>query len=343
MEGVPKRAGRVMPTGPQVRRFQRLLEWLRSERPLTTRDVARAFEVSRRTVFNDLEYLRQIGVPIEFDRKKRTYVLEGPFENLPLLALSRTEFAAFLVAHHALETLGDGVHGPHLARVVQRIAEHLPETVRVEPEVLSRSIRFETGPRPPVPLARLEALEAAVRNQQVVRIRYTSNSTGKETEREIEPYTLLSYQGRWYAIAFCRLRKAMRDFRIDRIRALTPTGAYFSIPPDFDLEAYLGPAFGMHRGERTYAVHVRFSPYQARWIKEERWHPSQVMIERPDGSLDVRLQAAGLQDLARWVLSYGAEAEVISPPVLRHRVASEARRMAALYAEKRGRRDMTRE
>lgn len=322
-----------MPTGPQVWRFQRLVEWLRSDRPLTTRAVAEAFQVSRRTVFNDLEYLRQIGVPIMFDRKRRTYVLEGPFENLPLLALSRTEFAAFLVARHALETLGDTIHGPHLARVVQRIAEHLPETVRVPPEVLSRTIRFETGPRPPVPLARLETLEAAVSNQQVARIRYLSNSTGEETEREIEPYTLLSYQGRWYAIAYCRLRQALRDFRVDRIRALAPTGEVFTIPPEFDLEAYLGPAFGMHRGERTYAVHVRFTPYQARWIKEELWHPSQVMVERPDGSLDVRLQAAGLQDLTRWILSYGAEAEVISPPVLRHRIASEARRMAERYAD----------
>ena len=107
----------------------------------------------------------------------------------------------------------------------------------------------------------------------------------------------------------------------------------FAVPPDFDLEAYLGPAFGMHRGERTYAVHVRFSAYQARWIAEEQWHPSQVMVRRQDGTLDVRMQVTGLADVARWVLSYGGEAEAISPPLLRHRVAREARRMAALYED----------
>ena len=65
------------------------------------------------------------------------------------------------------------------------------------------------------------------------------------------------------------------------------------------------------------------------------------MTERADGSLEVRMQVAGLVDVARWALSYGGEAEVISPPVLRHRVAREARRMAARYAHDTGLSDET--
>jgi predicted DNA-binding transcriptional regulator YafY len=321
------------PTGPQIWRMQRLIEWLRSGEQLTTRLAAETFEVSRRTVAADLDHLRSIGVPLEYDRARETYVLTEPFENLPLIPLRRTELAAFLVAQHALEALGDTPHAQLMEQVTARLAEHLPETIRVPPEMLTRTIRFEAGPRPPVPLATLEALEPAIRNQQLVRIRYLSNSRDEETERDVEPYTLLSYQGRWYVIGYCRLRKDMRDFRLDRIRALRATGEPFTIPEDFDLEAYLGPAFGMHRGERTYAVHVRFTPYQARWIREEKWHDSQVMALRKDKSLDLRMQVAGLTDLTRWVLSYGAECEVISPPVLRHRIAAEARKMAETYAK----------
>ncbi len=151
------------------------------------------------------------------------------------------------------------------------------------------------------------------------------------TERDVEPYAVVAHQSRWYLVAYCRLRQAMRDFRIDRIRHLELREETFTPRSDFELEAYLGPAFGMHRDDRTYAVHLRFSPYQARWIREEQWHPSQLLVERPDGSLDVHLQVTGLADVARWMLSYGAECEVISPPVLRHRIASEARRMAACY------------
>lgn len=322
------------PTGPQIERLQHLLEWLRSERPLTTRRAANRFGVARRTIANDIKYLRKIGVPLEYDAKKGSYFLTEPYGNLPLLSLSRTDFAAFLVARHALEALGDSMHASILQQVAERLATHLPETIHLESDLLTRTLRIEMGPKPHAPLRHLEALEEAVQFQQVVWIRYFSNHRAALTEREIEPYALLSYQSRWYVIAYCRHRQEMRDFRVDRIKDLAVRPhKVFSLPRDFDLDRYLGPAFGMHRGDRTYAVHVRFSPYQARWIQEERWHESQVMALRTDGTLDVRMQVTGLNDIARWVLSYGAEAEVISPPVLRHRVAREARRLAALYAD----------
>lgn len=212
------------------------------------------------------------------------------------------------------------------------MAEQLPPTVRIEPETLARTLRIDPGPQPRKGLLHFEPLSSAVEAQQQVWMRYYSNARAEETERAIDPYQVLLYQGRGYLIGYCHLRQKVLDFRLDRIRALQVLETTFTCPPDFDLEAYLGPSFGMYKGERTFAVHVRFSSYQARWIKEEVWHESQIMVERPDGTLDVRMQVSGLADVARWVLAYGGEAEVISPPVLRQRVATEARRMAALYA-----------
>jgi len=319
------------PTGPQMARLMRLIEWLRSGRPLTQKRAASMLHVSPRTIATDLDYLRQFGVPLAFDRRKNTYYLTESFSGLPLISLRRTEWAAFLVARHALEVLGDSPHAQLLETVTRRLADFLPETVQLEPDTLARTIRFDAGPGPKEPLAHLEVLSQAIDNQQVIRLHYHANNRNEETEREVEPYHLLWKQGRGYLIAYCRLRRAMRDFRIDRIRTMEIGDEVFARDPSFDLDEYLGPAFGMHRGERTYAVHIRFSAYQARWIREEQWHPSQIMTRRPDGTLDVRMQVAGLADVARWVLSYGGEAEVISPPVLRHRVAREARRLAMLY------------
>ncbi|WP_397548012.1 helix-turn-helix transcriptional regulator [Rhodothermus marinus] len=318
--------------GPQILRLQRLLEWLRSGRPLTTTRAARHFEVSRRTIASDIEYLRRLGVPVAYDPRRQTYYLEEPFtENLPLIALDRAELAAFLVARLALEAFGDTPDAALLEAAVERLAAHLPEPIHVDPDTLTRTLRFEMGPRPRTPLRYLDVLRRAAAEQRVVHLHYYANYADALTERDVEPYAIVAHQSRWYLVAYCRLRQAMRDFRIDRIRHLKLREETFARRPDFDLEAYLGPAFGMHRDERTYAVHLRFSPYQARWIREEQWHPSQVLVERPDGSLDVHLQVTGLADVARWVLSYGAECEVIGPPVLRHRIASEARRMAERY------------
>ncbi len=322
-----------LPNGPQLWRLQRLVEWLRSGRKLTQKLAAEEFQVSPRTIAGDVAYLRQIGVPLTFDRRRGTYVLTEPYGNLPLVTLRRTEWAAFLVASQALEALGDAPHARLLEAAALRLAEFLPPTVRVAPETLSRMIRFEAGPQPCTPLPFLETLSQAVEVQRVVWMRYFSNSSAEESEREVEPYHLLFYQGHGYLIAHCRKRGDMRDFRLDRIRALDVRDEVFARDERFDLDAYLGPSFGMHRGERALPVHVRFSPYQARWIREEQWHPSQMMFTRPDGSLDLHMEVEGLADVTRWVLSYGGEAEVVGPPVLRHRVAREARRMAAMYED----------
>ena len=87
----------------------------------------------------------------------------------------------------------------------------------------------------------------------------------------------------------------------------------------------------MVRGEPAVRVRLRFSARQARWIREERWHPSQTLTPGPEGTLDLEMEAAGLADLARWVLSYGDEVEVLAPAALRERIAAEASAMAARY------------
>ena len=318
-------------TGPQLYRLQYLLERLREKAVLTTRTAAEHLQVSRRTIANDVEYLRMIGVPLEFDHRRKTYYLTEPFANLPLIALQRSELAAFLVARFALEAMGDATSAAVLRTAVDRLAEHLPAHVHVAPDDLTRTLRFTTGPRPPAPTDLLQRLQPAADEQRVVRMRYYATSNDEETVREVEPYALLSYSGAWYLIAWCRMRRGVRDFRVDRIAALELTGDYFARDPDFDLDAYLGPAFSVFHGEDEMTVRLRFTPFQSRWIREGTWHETQVLEEREDGSLDLTMTVRGLIDVARWVLSFGGECEVLGPDVLREKVREEVGKMGAVY------------
>lgn len=318
-------------TGPQLYRLQYLLERLRDGAPITSRTAAEALEVSRRTIASDVEYLRQIGVPIEFDQRRKTYYLKEPFGNLPLVALQRSELAAFLVARFALEAMGDTATAGVLRSVVDRLVQQLPSTVRVASDELSRTVRYTTGPHPPAPTTILQRLQPAIDAQRVVRIRYYAASRDEVSERDVEPYALLSYSGAWYLIAWCRVRKGMRDFRVRRIGSLEITNEVFARNPDFDLDAYLGPAFSVFHGEDEIDVHLRFSPYMARWIREGVWHESQRLVERRDGRVDLHMTVRGLVDVTSWVLSFGGECEVLGPPLLREKVQEEVQRMADCY------------
>lgn len=318
---------------PQLWRIRHLIAWLQDGRRFTRRTAASEFQVSIRTISDDIERLKYLGVPVGWDPKRNTYILTEPFDALPFLSIKRTEYAAFLVARFALEALGDTPDAALLKGLVERLSGHLPPEVQVHPDTLSQAIQIDRSSRPRHPARFLEPLRTAAEQQKIIAIRYRANNTGEETVRSVEPYRLLHRDGFWYLIGYCRHREDVRSFRVDRIRGLTVTDEIFLPEADLDLDAYLDETFGMHWDDRRYHVHVRFSPYQARWIREQEWHPTQVMTQRPDGTLDLRMEVTGLADVTRWVLSYGGEAEVISPPVLRHRVAREARRMTERYAE----------
>jgi predicted DNA-binding transcriptional regulator YafY len=277
--------------------------------------------------------MKALGIPITFSFVTNTYTLTEPYSGLPWKAITGTEVAAILVASFALEALGDSPHASVISSVVDRLANELPETMKVSSDTLSQMLRFETGSRARGSLQYMALLHRAVSERRVMKITYYSNTSREETIRNVEPYSILFHQRHWYVICFCRMRQDMRDFRVDRIRDAYLLDDVFSIPTEFDLDTYLGSAFGMHRGDKEYPVHIRFSEFQARWIQEEVWHESQLIVRRSDGTLDLMMQVTGLNDVARWVLSYGGEAEVISPPALRHRVAVEARRMALIYQD----------
>ncbi|QGP92385.1 WYL domain protein [Neomoorella glycerini] len=108
----------------------------------------------------------------------------------------------------------------------------------------------------------------------------------------------------------------------------------FNVQPDFSLENYLQDSLGIERGPRVYEVAIRFTAQQARWIRERQWHSSQEMENLSDGGLVLKMRLSGLQEVKRWVLGFGSQAEVLAPPELRREVAREAAALGELYQSK---------
>jgi predicted DNA-binding transcriptional regulator YafY len=78
-------------------------------------------------------------------------------------------------------------------------------------------------------------------------------------------------------------------------------------------------------------VRIRFSRDQARYVQERRWAAEQRIKENEDGSIILEMTTSGHWEIARWVLTWGGEAEVLEPKALREMVAAEVGRMARVY------------
>jgi predicted DNA-binding transcriptional regulator YafY len=172
----------------------------------------------------------------------------------------------------------------------------------------------------------------ALLHDRPLRIEYHSPHTGNRTRRDILPLHLLAYMGTWHLIAHCTLRDGLRDFALSRIRSLAPAAGPVTVPADCpSLKDYLREHFGILRGPESHEVAIRFAPAIAPWIREQVWHPRQVLTPEPDGALTLRFPASDLREVKREVLRYGAQAQVLAPPALREEIREEINKMQKNY------------
>ena len=111
----------------------------------------------------------------------------------------------------------------------ERPARHVPAG---QPPARERAARrWGAPPAATVPLAIQEAITA----RHVLRITYRDRHD-RETVRDVEPVAFAATRTQWYLMAWCRLRRGARAFRVDRIVAADDTGEPASPRSYRDLE-----------------------------------------------------------------------------------------------------------
>jgi proteasome accessory factor B len=66
-------------------------------------------------------------------------------------------------------------------------------------------------------------------------------------------------------------------------------------------------------------------------VRERVWHDSQVLRELPDGGIELTMKLGALPEVESWILSWGADAEVIAPAELRKSIKATVARLSAKY------------
>jgi proteasome accessory factor B len=196
-------------------RLYALVEELRAAAPrsLTVAALAARLEVSTRTVQRDLQALMETGVPVRTTPGRGGGWSIDPAMTLPPIHFTPDE-AAVLAAALA------GADGSVSARTAfQKIAAVLngPATAAAG-ELAARIVALPSRTDAQVRAAVHEALAT----NTVVLLTYT-DASGQQTDRAVEPAGLLTTDGRWYLIGWCRTRRAGRGFRLDRIVSVTNT------------------------------------------------------------------------------------------------------------------------
>lgn len=123
-----------------------------------------------------------------------------------------------------------------------RPATAAPSSI-AEPASLASTLRASQPANDPAPTAQQQALlrraTRAIEARRVCVIRYASEPGGAPSTRTIEPLAVTSTRGSLGLLAWCRLRRDLRTFRVDRIAAITVLGDRYDDHPGLALERFI--------------------------------------------------------------------------------------------------------
>ena len=127
---------------------------------------------------------------------------------------------------------------------------------------------------------------------------------------------------------------ALRSFAVDRISNARCWSERRAICPTSELNQHLASSYGIFSGEPKGWATIVFSAKTARWVADEQWHSKQQGRFLPDGRYELKVPYSVSRELLMDILHYGADAEIIEPPVLREQAKSLLELALSNYGKK---------
>lgn len=204
-----------------IKRLSRLvaiLTQLQTKRMLVAAELAEKFNVSIRTIYRDIKALESAGVPV-FTEEGKGYILQEGYR-IPPVMFTESEANALITAEHLVLKNKDASFVNEYTEAINKIKAVLRTSTKDKANLLSNRIVFRQPADPGRTSNYLATLQLALTNFQLTELHYFSPETNQTTKRMVEPFALFSTQGNWLLVAWCRLRKNYRTFRLDRILQL---------------------------------------------------------------------------------------------------------------------------
>ncbi|GAA5531440.1 hypothetical protein Hgul01_05265 [Herpetosiphon gulosus] len=289
-------------------------------------DLAATFEISVRTVYRDILALCEAGVPIISVPGQGYSLVEGYF--LPPLQLTPAEALLIVQGLRALGHLYDPTYATAARTAATKILTILPPPLRLHVTTMQQGMAIIAARDTAIQQGHLTVLREAIAAQRSLRISYHGRTTpfaaARCTTRVVDPYQLTCVRTVWYLHGFCHLRRALRNFRVERISDLTV------LEQTFEPMGTPHVALDATQLDQPIRVQVLFAAQVAAWVQEELPFFVVSTTQQPDGLLAI-LHVRAVEDVVQWVLSWGRFARVLEPIALQVLLRDQGRALQRLY------------
>lgn len=300
---------------------------------VSARALADELEVSKRTIYRDVDELSAAGVPIYAERGPNGgFALLDGFRTR-LTGLTGPETDALLLAGLPVAAADLGL-GRAAADVRLKLLASLPEPARTGAERVAE--RFHLDPvdwyRSASAPRQLRTIAEALWTDRRLEISYESWS--RRSVSSVDPLGLVLKGGRWYLLA--RAGSKERIYRLDKVEAARVLDETAERSPDFDLAATWKASVAafeasLERGRATLKARAS-SLDRVERLGAAMAEPLLSATPDPDGCRTAQVPIEGIGHAAGLLLGFGDEIEVIEPAELRQELGRRAARVATLYA-----------
>jgi proteasome accessory factor B len=317
-----------------MERMLHIHEQIRSGRYPNCTLLAGQIEVCTRTVKRDIDFMKyRLDLPIEYDTRRYGFYYAQPVHHFPSAPVSESELFALLVARKAVAQY----HGTPFHKPLEAAYRRLTQQLSTQRVYLLQGLDHVLSFRPFAPedtdLETFEVLTRALKEHRTLEFRYRNLGAARAQARRVNPYHLACVDNHWYLFAFDLNRQAMRTFSLTRLTGPELTVERFEVSEDFDPDEYLKGAFTVFKGPDDFEVVLEFDRWGADLVRGRRWHASQEITELSGGSMRMRLRLNNIQEVERWVLSYGTHATVVRPLMLAERIEQTTAELQQRYAQ----------
>ena len=298
---------------------------------VTAEELARTFEVAKRTIYRDIAALNESGVPVVSAAGQGYWLMEGYF--LPPVSLTPDEAVMLILGSEVTAQSFDAQYQAAATSASRKIEAVLSETVQRDVTYFKENVRFvsvDSKVLSDVPET-LQRVRRAILEQKSLHLNYfkrAGDDRGELTERTVDPHGLLHFNGVWWLSAYCHMRRAMRMFRLERVRHITVLAETFNRQPGFSIHKL--PGFQM---QTQVTVELLFDLEVAQWVRE-RPAPYPSAYEDTLQGLRVTLTVRQLDEILGWVLGWGPKVRVLNPKHLRVRLKEELEATLKIYRAK---------
>jgi len=312
-----------------IRLMRELALFQAQPRGLTTAQIGEKMAISQRQAQRDIAALEsEYKVPF-VKQGTRWTLIEGYF--LPPVNFTIPEAMAMVVGARLMWRYADRAN-PFAQAAYEKLAAVLPAPMK-EP-VMEVADGLGDKPDDGVWMKVFAALTTAWAERRKVRMRYTKED-GVASDRVVWPLFIepTPYAHSCYLIAWDEKKKAMRNYRLERISGAVVLEERFDPPLGSSLRKMLGHAWGIWTSDHPVEVVLRFTPRVAARVIATTWHESQQLRELANGGVELRLVIAEPTEIRSWILGWGQECEVVSPVGLRESILGELVAAASLYGK----------